>query len=48
MTAEELLTVLFNAGIAISLIATVMSLGMSLTLGQPIAPLRRVTLLHTN
>ena len=44
MTAEELLTVLFNAGIAISVIATVMSLGMSFTLSQLIAPLRRVTL----
>ena len=44
MTADQLLTVLFNAGIAISVVATVMSLGMSFTLGQLIAPLRRVTL----
>ena len=40
----ELLTGLFNAGIAISVVATVMSLGMSFTVGQLVAPLHRVTL----
>ena len=44
MTATELLTVLFNAGIAISVVATVMSLGMTFTVGQLVAPLHRVTL----
>ena len=44
MTATELLNALFNAGVAISVIATVLSLGMSFTLGQLVAPLRRVTL----
>jgi bile acid:Na+ symporter, BASS family len=44
MTAEHLFTVLFNAGIAISIGATVLSLGMSFTVSQLIAPLRRVGL----
>ena len=44
MLFTELLTVLFNAGIAISVVATVMSLGMSFTVGQLVAPLHRVTL----
>jgi len=44
VTAADLLTALFNAGIAISVIATVMSLGMSFTVGQLIAPLHRVPL----
>lgn len=44
MTATELLTVLFNAGIAISVVATVMSLGTAFTVGQLVAPLHRVTL----
>ena len=44
MSANELLTVLFNAGVAVSIIATVMSLGMSFTIAQVLAPLRRVVL----
>jgi predicted Na+-dependent transporter len=44
VTATELFNALFNAGVAISVIATVLSLGMSFTLGQLIAPLHRVTL----
>ena len=44
MTAIQLLTALFNAGIAISVGATVLSLGMSFTIGQLVAPLHRVVL----
>lgn len=44
MTADELLTALFNAGIAISIGATVLSLGLMFTVSQLIAPLRRVGL----
>ena len=44
MTADQVLTALFNAGIAISVGATVMSLGMTFTLGQLLAPLHRVGL----
>lgn len=44
MTADQLLTALFNAGIAISIGATVLSLGMTFTVGQLVAPLRRVVL----
>src|ERR1035438_4206032 len=44
MTAEHLLTALFNAGIVISVGATVFSLGMSFTVGQLVSPLRRVWL----
>src|SRR3954452_2722605 len=44
MSAEHALTLLFNAGIAISIGATVASLGMSYTVPQLIAPLRRVRL----
>ena len=44
MTAIQLLTALFNAGIAISVGATVLSLGMSFTIGQLVAPLHRVAL----
>jgi hypothetical protein len=44
LTAQHLFTVLFNAGIAISIGATVASLGMSFTVRQLIAPLRRVVL----
>ena len=44
MTAEQLLTALFNAGIAISIAATVLSLGMTFTVSQVVAPLRRVGL----
>jgi len=44
VSAEELLTVLFNAGIAISVGATVLSLGMTFTVSELVAPLRRVWL----
>lgn len=44
MTASELLNALFNAGIAISVGATVLSLGMTFTVRQLVAPLRRVWL----
>jgi predicted Na+-dependent transporter len=44
MTAQHLFTVLFNAGIAISIGATVASLGMSFTVRQLVSPLRRVGL----
>jgi predicted Na+-dependent transporter len=44
MTAEQLLAALFNAGIVISVGATVLSLGMSFTVGQLVSPLRRVWL----
>ncbi len=42
MSAGNLLTTLFNAGVAVSIIATVLSLGMSFTLAQVLAPLRRI------
>jgi BASS family bile acid:Na+ symporter len=44
VTAQQLLAALFNAGIAISIGATVMSLGMTYTVGQLVAPLHRVGL----
>jgi BASS family bile acid:Na+ symporter len=44
MSAQHLFTVLFNAGIAISIMATVASLGMSFTVSELVAPLRRVVL----
>jgi BASS family bile acid:Na+ symporter len=44
MSAHQLLTALFNAGIAISIGATVLALGMTFTVGQLTAPLRRVGL----
>jgi BASS family bile acid:Na+ symporter len=44
MTADQLLAALFNAGIVISVGATVLSLGMSFTVGQLVSPLRRVWL----
>jgi bile acid:Na+ symporter, BASS family len=44
VTANQLLTALFNAGIVISVGATVLSLGMSFTVGQLVAPLKRVGL----
>lgn len=44
MTAQHLLAALFNAGIAISVGATVLSLGMTFTVGQLVAPLHRVVL----
>src|SRR3954466_4071230 len=39
MSADQLLTALFNAGIVISVGATVLSLGMTFTVGQLLAPL---------
>ena len=44
MTADQVLTALFNVGIAMSVGATVLSLGMAFTVGQLIAPLHRVGL----
>jgi len=44
VTANQLLTALFNAGIAISVGATVLSLAMTFTVGQLVAPLHRVVL----
>ncbi len=44
MNAHQALTLLFNAGIAISIGATVASLGMTYTVSQLVAPLRRVGL----
>jgi predicted Na+-dependent transporter len=44
VTANQLLTALFNAGIVISVGATVLSLGMTFTAGQLMAPLHRVVL----
>jgi len=44
VTAQQLLNALFNAGIAISVGATVLSLGMTFTVGQLVAPLHRVVL----
>jgi predicted Na+-dependent transporter len=44
MTAAQLLTALFNAGIAISVGATVLSLGMTFTVRELVAPLNRVVL----
>jgi predicted Na+-dependent transporter len=47
MSADQVLTALFNAGIAISIGATVLSLGMSYTVSQLVAPLHRVALVVT-
>jgi BASS family bile acid:Na+ symporter len=44
VSADQLLTALFNAGIAISIGATVLSLGLTFTVGQLTAPLRHVGL----
>jgi predicted Na+-dependent transporter len=44
VTGDQVLTALFNAGIAISVGATVLSLGMTFTVKQLLAPLRRVGL----
>jgi BASS family bile acid:Na+ symporter len=44
VTAQHLLAALFNAGIAISVGATVLSLGMTFTVGQLVAPLHRAVL----
>jgi predicted Na+-dependent transporter len=42
MSATELLTHLFNAGVAVSIISTVLALGMSYAVAELVAPLRRV------
>src|SRR5438552_7642920 len=44
MTADQLLTALFNAGIVVSVGATVLSLGMTFTVAELVAPLHRVAL----
>lgn len=44
MSAEELLTALFNAAIAVSILATVLALGVSFTPAQLVRPLRRAGL----
>jgi bile acid:Na+ symporter, BASS family len=44
MSVEQVLTALFNAGVVASIVATVLSLGMSLTIARVIAPLRRIWL----
>jgi predicted Na+-dependent transporter len=44
MSAEQLLTHLFNAGVAVSIISTVLALGMSYRVAELVAPLRRVWL----
>lgn len=45
MSVEQVLMALFNAGVVVSIIATVLSLGMSLTIARVVAPLRRAWLL---
>jgi ACR3 family arsenite transporter len=44
VSADTLLTALFNAGIVVSVGATVLSLGMTFTVAELVAPLRRVWL----
>jgi hypothetical protein len=44
VTPDQLLTALFNAGIVVSVGATVLSLGMTFTVAELVAPLRRVWL----
>ena len=44
MSADQLLTHLFNAGVAVSIISTVLALGMSYSVAELVAPLRRVWL----
>lgn len=44
MTADKLLNLLFNAGVVVSIGATVLSLGMSYRVAELLAPLRRVWL----
>ena len=44
MSADQLLTHLFNAGVAVSIISTVLALGMSYTVAELVARrLRTVT-----
>ncbi len=44
MTADKLLNLLFNAGVVVSIAATVLSLGMGYRVAELLAPLRRVWL----
>jgi hypothetical protein len=44
VTAQQVLTALFNVGIAISVGITVLSLGLSFTVRELVAPLHRVVL----
>jgi predicted Na+-dependent transporter len=44
MTADKLLNLLFNAGVVVSIGATVLALGMSYRVAELLAPLRRVWL----
>jgi BASS family bile acid:Na+ symporter len=44
MSADQLLTHLFNAGVAVSIISTVLALGMSYGVAELVAPLRHVWL----
>jgi predicted Na+-dependent transporter len=44
MTAAKLLNLLFNAGVVVSITATVLALGMSYRVAELLAPLRRVWL----
>jgi hypothetical protein len=44
VAAQHLLAALFNAGTAISVGATVLSLGMTFTVSELVAPLHRVVL----
>jgi predicted Na+-dependent transporter len=44
VSADQLLTHLFNAGVAVSIISTVLALGMSYSVAELVAPLRRVWL----
>ena len=45
MSADRLLTAVFNTGVAVLVVATVLSLGMSFSVAQVLAPLRRVVLM---
>jgi predicted Na+-dependent transporter len=42
MSADKLLNLLFNAGVVVSIMATVLSLGMTYRIAELVAPLRRV------
>ena len=44
MDGTRALTLLFNVGIGVSIAATVLSLGVTYSVGQLIAPLRRIGL----
>jgi predicted Na+-dependent transporter len=44
VSADQLLTHLFNAGVGVSIISTVLALGMSYSVAEVVAPLRRVWL----